>query len=180
MKKNLRNMVLVALAGLSLSYFPIKSVLHKPKENPAYEYALGKGLEKEIAESLKKLNPLNKNDKQFINIISSYPKKLQKVCVNSDILNDNYISKKELENTKKATLEGIVNPKETYAILANGSGPSSPNWYSSKNVKFSLANILSFYKLLKDNNVSDDNITLLRSEERRVGKECRSRWSPYH
>ena len=23
-------------------------------------------------------------------------------------------------------------------------------------------------------------IKLLRSEERRVGKECRSRWSPYH
>ena len=23
-------------------------------------------------------------------------------------------------------------------------------------------------------------IVLLRSEERRVGKECRSRWSPYH
>ena len=29
---------------------------------------------------------------------------------------------------------------------------------------------------------SDENIyaTLMRSEERRVGKECRSRWSPYH
>src|SRR5688572_5272447 len=25
-----------------------------------------------------------------------------------------------------------------------------------------------------------DTITLLRSEERRVGKECRSRWSPEH
>ena len=24
------------------------------------------------------------------------------------------------------------------------------------------------------------NVTLERSEERRVGKECRSRWSPYH
>src|SRR2546429_8772970 len=24
------------------------------------------------------------------------------------------------------------------------------------------------------------NTTLTRSEERRVGKECRSRWSPYH
>ena len=24
------------------------------------------------------------------------------------------------------------------------------------------------------------NSELLRSEERRVGKECRSRWSPYH
>ena len=23
-------------------------------------------------------------------------------------------------------------------------------------------------------------VKLLRSEERRVGKECRSRWSPYH
>ena len=27
--------------------------------------------------------------------------------------------------------------------------------------------------------VSDDN-EIIRSEERRVGKECRSRWSPYH
>ena len=25
----------------------------------------------------------------------------------------------------------------------------------------------------------NDNV-LMRSEERRVGKECRSRWSPYH
>ena len=25
-----------------------------------------------------------------------------------------------------------------------------------------------------------DLISLIRSEERRVGKECRSRWSPYH
>ena len=25
-----------------------------------------------------------------------------------------------------------------------------------------------------------DGFLLLRSEERRVGKECRSRWSPYH
>ena len=25
-----------------------------------------------------------------------------------------------------------------------------------------------------------DKIVLTRSEERRVGKECRSRWSPYH
>ena len=31
----------------------------------------------------------------------------------------------------------------------------------------------SFENLLK-------SLRLLRSEERRVGKECRSRWSPYH
>src|SRR2546422_10163598 len=28
--------------------------------------------------------------------------------------------------------------------------------------------------------VGADRSTLVRSEERRVGKECRSRWSPYH
>ena len=28
--------------------------------------------------------------------------------------------------------------------------------------------------------VTDVIQTLYRSEERRVGKECRSRWSPYH
>ena len=27
---------------------------------------------------------------------------------------------------------------------------------------------------------TEDAFSLLRSEERRVGKECRSRWSPYH
>ena len=32
----------------------------------------------------------------------------------------------------------------------------------------------------KDGILSVDEISLLRSEERRVGKECRSRWSPYH
>ena len=27
---------------------------------------------------------------------------------------------------------------------------------------------------------SDEKVATVRSEERRVGKECRSRWSPYH
>ena len=34
---------------------------------------------------------------------------------------------------------------------------------------------IQFYKIL----VEKEKLTL-RSEERRVGKECRSRWSPYH
>ena len=28
--------------------------------------------------------------------------------------------------------------------------------------------------------VGEDALAAVRSEERRVGKECRSRWSPYH
>ena len=33
----------------------------------------------------------------------------------------------------------------------------------------------------KENDILEiKNIATVRSEERRVGKECRSRWSPYH
>ena len=35
------------------------------------------------------------------------------------------------------------------------------------------------YKFM-DKGLLKKALTVLRSEERRVGKECRSRWSPYH
>ena len=34
-----------------------------------------------------------------------------------------------------------------------------------------------FSQIIRENRLSH---AYLRSEERRVGKECRSRWSPYH
>ena len=33
---------------------------------------------------------------------------------------------------------------------------------------------------IKSGSAIDNQGNLIRSEERRVGKECRSRWSPYH
>src|SRR3712207_4125491 len=36
------------------------------------------------------------------------------------------------------------------------------------------------YSPAEDNKSADQPIGVIRSEERRVGKECRSRWSPYH
>src|SRR3989441_252485 len=36
------------------------------------------------------------------------------------------------------------------------------------------------YQVVRATPVAKDEITVNRSEERRVGKECRSRWSPYH
>ena len=32
----------------------------------------------------------------------------------------------------------------------------------------------------RDNELAGAELSFYRSEERRVGKECRSRWSPYH
>ena len=40
-----------------------------------------------------------------------------------------------------------------------------------------------YYRLLESGEtglIREESIELTRSEERRVGKECRSRWSPYH
>ena len=36
------------------------------------------------------------------------------------------------------------------------------------------------YSLAKEGGKSAEGAVAERSEERRVGKECRSRWSPYH
>src|SRR3712207_9274855 len=38
----------------------------------------------------------------------------------------------------------------------------------------------SFHRIVWDDAEKGNSKTQLRSEERRVGKECRSRWSPYH
>src|SRR5258708_37465853 len=47
--------------------------------------------------------------------------------------------------------------------------------------KLIAATLLEFGRLdILINNASSFYPTPIRSEERRVGKECRSRWSPYH
>ena len=161
----------IILAGLilAISSLYVSRMFPRLKANPDYQYALSKGIERKIAEPLtKKLSPLDINDKKFIDIISDYSPELQKACVTSDILDNAHISKKELENTKKATLEGIVNPEEIYAVLANGSGPHNPDFYSQIKTEHSLTNVFSFYKLLKKNNVDDDNISLLISNPSKI------------
>ena len=39
---------------------------------------------------------------------------------------------------------------------------------------------MTFKQIAEEVGVSEQTIHRWRSEERRVGKECRSRWSPYH
>ena len=49
----------------------------------------------------------------------------------------------------------------------------------SEVVYLSVGALLTGYKVIYDKE-SQRAYSLPRSEERRVGKECRSRWSPYH
>ena len=54
----------------------------------------------------------------------------------------------------------------------------------NNNTKTPLFSVDERVNMLKDVTKDIDNVEILsfrgRSEERRVGKECRSRWSPYH
>ncbi len=50
-----------------------------------------------------------------------------------------------------------------YSVFAN-------NRFDRDNFKVSFSAVQNITKV----------ISIIRSEERRVGKECRSRWSPYH
>ena len=43
-----------------------------------------------------------------------------------------------------------------------------------------LEQIENLKRLKEGRNQAEVDKALARSEERRVGKECRSRWSPYH
>ena len=68
--------------------------------------------------------------------------------------------------------------EETGKLEVSGNVISSKNWQYEYEVKDNNKLIL---RLLPDPNVSYLTFNYVsRSEERRVGKECRSRWSPYH
>ena len=96
----------------------------------------------------------------------------------------------ELEN-----LTRLFFPNEKITVIRDFSEPQPPCIYTEVSDKITISvNIGSFNKsetavkrLTDDDNelVSAQLLYKLlcdftRSEERRVGKECRSRWSPYH
>ena len=57
-----------------------------------------------------------------------------------------------------------------------------PKFKPLKRLPTGISSKVSIIKILLDNVSEEYGVAqkLIRSEERRVGKECRSRWSPYH
>ena len=62
------------------------------------------------------------------------------------------------------------------ATIVKTTGGVEPSYQKKRFSTFNNS-ILEFKHWLLDNDCLD---VCMRSEERRVGKECRSRWSPYH
>src|SRR3712207_4549679 len=56
-------------------------------------------------------------------------------------------------------------------------GPGDPDGHGEAEVKVFKAKVCYTLKVKR---IAPATAAHIRSEERRVGKECRSRWSPYH
>ena len=68
----------------------------------------------------------------------------------------------------------LISPASSEKLLTRKSVKIEFDWLNSTANPIVVANMLSTgtYSIAK--------LLTQRSEERRVGKECRSRWSPYH
>jgi len=116
-------------------------------------------------------NGLDENEKKAIDIIANAPgekqeevKALTKEIYNNKGLTPEILAKLEnlnLLSEKQEPVKGLEekviqepeNPVNIYAVIANGTDDKSLRGYP-------ITSMLSFYKLLKDVGVSDDNITL--------------------
>ena len=90
------------------------------------------------------------------------------------------------KNAKKTDSRVNSNAKNTYAANLKTDKLKSSNRHSrTKRLTVSamfatLALIFTYVEVLLPINLGIPGVKRSRSEERRVGKECRSRWSPYH
>ena len=87
------------------------------------------------------------------------------------------VSSPEFSGEKKPVKEQTLNKTLKIEVTDNKIPHRDPLWYVIFTLIFlastSLIIYLSDWALLFF-------VIIFRSEERRVGKECRSRWSPYH
>src|SRR2546421_12060393 len=81
-----------------------------------------------------------------------------------------------------------IHPPAAAAVLAFGfaihrGGYNNRKKYRNAGISKRSANVFAWSSTISDVRSSEffsARNTKQRSEERRVGKECRSRWSPYH
>src|SRR2546430_9680846 len=86
--------------------------------------------------------------------------------IDADVVDESNLQRQILHNTKRIGQYKAESARETIEAL-------------NPDVK-----VVTYIERLDESNVAriiaDYDVIIDRSEERRVGKECRSRWSPYH
>ena len=69
-------------------------------------------------------------------------------------------------------------PKASIETLLHAFLPSPHVYHTHADAICAVVDIPDSRAMIRS--IYGDDVALIRSEERRVGKECRSRWSPYH
>ena len=68
----------------------------------------------------------------------------------------------------------------TGAASVRGLGFATAKLFASQGAKVVIIDLDAEASKTAASQLGSGHLGLARSEERRVGKECRSRWSPYH
>ena len=89
------------------------------------------------------------------------------------------------KGTSTDPLKFYVNPEKTVTLTAPSVKPNEglkhTGWDKGLTGEFTEdTKITATYRALENIEPRNGPLPSSRSEERRVGKECRSRWSPYH
>src|SRR2546427_10774119 len=84
----------------------------------------------------------------------------------------------EIKSFVSADLPAVLLDGELFKMACLNSSPSSRTAGKSADTNDLISMLAARAVGLKKSIMS--SMILARSEERRVGKECRSRWSPYH
>src|SRR3712207_2337797 len=176
-----------ALAAAQARVSSLEDQLSQQKKDNA-------ALQNSLDKSLTNTNSNNINISKLVDQINEsnqYIRHLVEVKTKSDSLNmvltnnlTRSLSREELKEVDVQVLKGVV-----YISLADNMLYKSGSYEINDRAEETLskiAKIIIDYKdydvLIEGNtdNVPVNNAAASRSEERRVGKECRSRWSPYH
>ena len=85
-------------------------------------------------------------------------------------------------NESTATAKGLYDPRYEHDNCGIGAVVNIKGIKTHQTVENALKIVENLkHRAAKDaDGKTGDGVGILRSEERRVGKECRSRWSPYH
>src|SRR3712207_9124247 len=85
----------------------------------------------------------------------------------------------EKNNFKSFKISTFNNSNDILHSIKNNSNPQKI-YILDIDLNEKINGLLLGREIRKLDNYSGEMIYITRSEERRVGKECRSRWSPYH
>ena len=100
------------------------------------------------------------------------------VCAAGNDNSKNYVYPGDIPTTLSICNTNIENKRYDSTVDGSNYGYDKSMSAPGTNIYSSIPN--GNYAFMTGTSMSSPLVALTRSEERRVGKECRSRWSPYH